>query len=33
VSYAPLVSAVVLLALAQVWQHGVNLRDEQRLTV
>lgn len=33
VSFAPLVSAVVLLALAQVWQHGVSLRDEQRLTV
>jgi Protein of unknown function (DUF2975) len=32
-SFAPVVSAVVLLALGQVWQHGVNLRDEQRLTV
>jgi hypothetical protein len=33
ISFAPIVSAVVLLALAQIWQHGVNLRDDQQLTV
>jgi hypothetical protein len=32
-SFVPLASAVVLFALAQVWQHGVALRDEQQLTV
>lgn len=32
-SYAPIVSAVALLALAEVWQRGVTLRDEQQLTV
>lgn len=33
VSFAPIVSALVLFALAQVWQRGVDLRDEQQLTV
>jgi hypothetical protein len=33
ISFAPIVSAVVLLALAQIWQHGVKLRAEQELTV
>lgn len=29
----PLVWAAVLLALAEIWQRGVDLRDEQQLTV
>jgi hypothetical protein len=33
ISFAPIVSAVVLLALAQIWQHGVKLRADQELTV
>ncbi len=30
---APLVWAAVLFALAEIWQRGVDLRDEQQLTV
>ena len=33
ISFAPIVSAVVLLALAQTWQYGVKLREEQELTI
>jgi Protein of unknown function (DUF2975) len=33
ISFAPIVSAVVLLALAQIWQYGVKLREEQQLTI
>jgi Protein of unknown function (DUF2975) len=33
ISFAPIVSAVVLLALAQIWQSGVKLREEQELTI
>jgi Protein of unknown function (DUF2975) len=33
ISFAPIVSAVVLLALAQIWQYGVKLREEQELTI
>jgi hypothetical protein len=33
VSAVPLTFALALLALAEVWQRGVSLRDEQRLTV
>lgn len=33
VNLAPLASAVVLFGLAQIWQRGVELGDEQRLTV
>lgn len=32
-SFAPVLSALVLVALAEIWQRGVELRDEQRLTV
>jgi Protein of unknown function (DUF2975) len=32
-SYAPLASALALFALAEIWQRGVTLRDEQQLTV
>jgi hypothetical protein len=32
-SYAPLVSALALFALAEIWQRGVTIRDEQQLTV
>jgi hypothetical protein len=32
-SYAPLASALALLALAEIWQRGVTLRDDQQLTV
>lgn len=32
-SYAPLASALALFALAEIWQRGVTLRDEQELTV
>jgi hypothetical protein len=33
ISWVPLVAALVLFALAQIWQRGVDLRDEQQLTV
>jgi Protein of unknown function (DUF2975) len=33
ISFAPIVSAVVLLALGQIWQHGVTLRRDQELTI
>lgn len=32
-SYAPIASALALFALAEIWQRGVTLRDEQQLTV
>ena len=32
-SYAPLVSALAFFALAEIWQRGVTLRDDQQLTV
>jgi hypothetical protein len=32
-SYAPVASALALFALAEIWQRGVTLRDEQQLTV
>ena len=32
-SFDPLVWVVVLFALAAIWQRGVDLRDEQQLTV
>jgi hypothetical protein len=32
-SYAPLAFALALFALAEIWQRGVALRDEQQLTV
>jgi hypothetical protein len=32
-SYAPLASALALFALAEIWQRGVTLRDDQQLTV
>lgn len=32
-SIAPVLSALVLFALAEIWQRGVDLRDEQQLTV
>lgn len=33
VGFNPLAFALVLFGLAQIWQRGVELRDEQRLTV
>ncbi len=33
VAYAPIVSAIVLFVLAEIWQRGVELDDEQQLTV
>lgn len=32
-SYASLMPALALFALAEIWQRGVTLRDEQKLTV
>ncbi|MGH3848522.1 MAG: DUF2975 domain-containing protein [Pseudonocardiaceae bacterium] len=32
-SFLPLVSTVVLLALAEIWQRGVDIRSDQELTV
>lgn len=32
-SLVPIVSALVLFALAEIWQRGVAMRDEQQLTV
>jgi hypothetical protein len=33
IEFAPIVFAVVLFALAEIWQRGVDMRDEQQLTV
>lgn len=33
ISLAPILSALVLFALAEIWQRGVDMRDEQQLTV
>ncbi len=33
VAYAPFVFAIVLFVLAEIWQRGVELDDEQQLTV
>jgi hypothetical protein len=33
ISWVPLVASLGLFALAQIWQRGVDRRDEQQLTV
>lgn len=32
-SFLPVVAAVVFFALAEIWQRGVDMRDDQQLTV
>lgn len=33
VAYAPIISAIVLFVLAEIWHRGVDLADEQHFTV